>query len=357
MAADNVTAAFVTFRFGDFELDTAAYELRRKGRRIRLARQPMDLLILMVARPHALVSRDEIRRQLWTEDVFVDVDAGIRTAVLKIRQVLGDRRKLPRFVETVPGKGYRFIAPVAVVASNLASTRKVSAAMESRTETLRHNLPTEITSFVGRDKELRQLRQLLSTSRLLSLTGAGGVGKTRLALRLMWDLVRTVSGGVWLIDVAPLSTPEQIAQAVAAVLGVRESPERSVREAVIDYVRDRELLFLFDTCEHQITGCAELAETLLRRAPGLRIVTTTREVLRLPGETVFRVPSLSIPDAKTVYEPEALADFEATRLFVDRAAAAAPDFAPNLDDARSIGNVCRQLDGIPLAIELVAAHL
>ena len=350
-------ASHVTFRFGAFELDTAAYELRRKGRRIRLARQPMDLLLLMLERPGALVSRDEIRKRLWSEDVFVDVDASIRTAVLKIRQVLGDSGESPRFVETVTGKGYRFIAPVEVVPSNASAMPTASAAHAPLFDARRHNLPADLTRFVGREKQLADLRRLLSTSRLLSLTGSGGVGKTRLAIRFASDLTNEFAGGVWLVDLASLAAPGLIAQAVATVFGVRESPQRSVCDALVDYLRDRELLLLLDTCEHLIDGCAELAEALLRAAPALRIVATSREALGVPGETVYRVPSLSVPEPSTSCSPEMLDDFEATALFVERATAIQPDFEVHRDATGPIAAICRRLDGIPLAIELAAAQV
>ena len=145
----------------------------------------MELLLLLLERRQELVSREDIAKRLWGPDVFTDLDAGIHTAILKIRQVLGDSRESPRFVETVPGKGYRFVAPVEVVAQSLpkASPALVAAA-ERLPDTRRHNLPAELTSFVGRRKELLELPGVLASSRLLSLTGAGGVGKTRLAVRL-----------------------------------------------------------------------------------------------------------------------------------------------------------------------------
>ena len=317
----------------------------------------MDLLLLMLERPRALVSRDEIRGRLWSEDVFVDVDASIRTAVLKIRQVLGDSGESPRFVETVIGKGYRFIAPVEVVPSNASAMPTASVAHAPLIEARRHNLPADLTRFVGREKQLAELHRLLSTSRLLSLTGSGGVGKSRLAIRFAFDLTNEFADGVWLVDLASLAAPDLIAQAAATVFGVRESPQRSVRDALIDYLRDRELLLLFDTCEHLIDGCAELAEALLRAAPALRIVATSREALGLPGETVYRVPSLSVPDPSAPCPPEMLDDFEATALFVERATAIQPDFEVHRDATAPIAAICRRLDGIPLAIELAAARV
>ena len=156
----------------------------------------MDLLLLLLERRQELVSREEIAKRLWSEVVFVDVDAGIHTAILKIRQVLGDSSaESPRFVETVPGKGYRFVAPVDVVQhTDVQSSPVLLPGPLELPETRRHNLPADLTSFVGRRKELEDLRRLLASSRLLSLTGAGGVGKTRLALRLASDVVERISG-------------------------------------------------------------------------------------------------------------------------------------------------------------------
>ncbi len=159
--------ARVTYRFGDFEVDTAAWELRCGGRRIPLTRQPMDCLILLLERRQELVSREEIAKRLWAKDVFTDSDAGIHTAILRIRQAFGDSRAVPRYVETVPGRGYRFIAAVEVVVP--PSPKAPSAIL--------HNLPAELTSFVGRRKELLELPAAVASSPLLSLVGAGGVGK------------------------------------------------------------------------------------------------------------------------------------------------------------------------------------
>ena len=183
----NARSVPVTYCFEDFAVDMAAYEVRHRGNRIRLARQPMELLLLLLERRQELVSREDMAERLWGPDVFTDLDAGIHTAVLKIRQVLGDSRESPRFVETVPGKGYRFVAPVEVV----------------KKSPRRHNLPTELTSFVGREQELLELPRVLGSSRLLSMTGAGGAGKTRLAVRLASQVVNDFPDGVWLVDLGP----------------------------------------------------------------------------------------------------------------------------------------------------------
>jgi non-specific serine/threonine protein kinase len=189
------------------------------------------------------------------------------------------------------------------------------------------------------------------------LTGAGGVGKTRLALRLARHLLNEFRDGVWLVDLAPLSLPDLVAQTIATALGVREGPQRSARDVLLDGVRDRELLLVLDTCEHLIGSCAELVAALLRGAPALRILVTSREALGVSGETVFRVPSLSVPEALGSVSVDALTACEATQLFIERATAVDPAFVPTSENAEAIARVCRRLDGIPLAVELAAARV
>jgi predicted ATPase/DNA-binding winged helix-turn-helix (wHTH) protein len=354
----SLSAAGTTYRFGEFEIEVAAYSLRCRGERIRLARQPMDLLLLLLERRQELVSRQDMAKRLWGPDVYVDVDAGIHTAIQRIRHVLGDSSESPRFVETVPGKGYRFIALVGLVSQSPPATSPApSTGLNNLTETPRHNLPAELTSFVGRQRELLKLPGMLASSRLLSLTGAGGVGKTRLALRLASHLAHEYRDGVWLVDLSPLSVPDLVVQTIATAVGVREGPQRSVGDALLDNLRHRELLLVLDTCEHLVASCAEIVEALLRGAPALRIVATTREALGVSGETIWRVPSLSLPAASASVSVKALVESEATQLFIERASAVAPSFAPSSDNADAIVRICRRLDGIPLAIELAAARV
>jgi non-specific serine/threonine protein kinase len=354
MSLDAIESAGVTYRFGEFEFDVRAYELRCNGQPVRLARQPMDLLLMLVESRRELVTRQEIARRLWDPAVHTDVEAGIHTAVLKIRRALSDSSETPRFVATVPGKGYRFIARVDVVDRTSDSTElSTDASMPTR----RHNLPAELTSFVGRGRELAELPRILTTSRLLCLTGAGGIGKTRLAVQLARNLLDRFAHGVWLVDLGPLTVPDLLPQAIATTFGIRDSRVRSVGEALIDMLRDRQLLLVLDTCEHLVEVCAAFVERLLHEAPALRVVATSREVLAVPGETVFRVSPLSLPDATISRDGGALIESEATQLFADRATSIDPEFRANDDTHGTVARICRRLDGIPLAIELAAAML
>ena len=241
---------------------------------------------------------------------------------------------------------------------DLQALQRVTHAAPARLpERPRHNLPAELTGFVGRRKELAQLRSMLASSRLLSLTGAGGAGKTRLAVRLAYDVIDEFPDGVWLADLAPLTAPDLVALTLATAVGVREGPQRSIRDALLESLRHRKLLLVLDNCEHLIDACAELAETLLRGVPELRIVVTSREALGVPGETVARVPSLSLPEETASLRVEALVDAEGTRLFLERATAIDPAFRATEENAATIARICRRLDGMPLAIELAAARV
>ena len=220
----------------------------------------------------------------------------------------------------------------------------------------RHNLPAQLTSFVGRQREIEEIRPLLGSTRLLTLTGAGGCGKTRLALQVAAELIDDFRDGVWLVDLAPLSDPDLVTPSVASVFKVQDGPSRPLAEGVCNYLRSRQVLLVMDNCEHLIAACARLAEILLLASPGSRILATSRESLGLSGETVWRVPSLSVPSPQGT-STEAVARSEAACLFIDRATAVVPTFTISDGNAPVVEAICRRLDGIPLAIELAAARM
>jgi non-specific serine/threonine protein kinase len=214
----------------------------------------------------------------------------------------------------------------------------------------------ELSSFVGREKELAEVKRLLQDNRLLTLTGSGGCGKTRLALAAAGELVEDFEDGVWLVDLAPLSDPSLVPQVVASTLGVREQPGRSLPETLSAYLGSKKVLLVLDNCEHLIETCAELAEALLHSCPELRILATSREALGITGEVAWLVPSLSLPDIRRLPDIESLPQYESAHLFVERAAAVKPTFALTEQNAPAVAQVCYRLDGIPLAIELAAAR-
>ena len=220
-----------------------------------------------------------------------------------------------------------------------------------------NNLPLELTSFIGREREVAEVEGLLQRTRLLTLTGAGGSGKTRLALRVAGDLTGKFEDGVWLVELGPFSDQDLVPQAVAEALGVREQPGRPLAEALAYSLAPRRALLVLDNCEHLVDACARLVETLLGACPKLRILATSREVLGVGGERAWPVPSLSVPEADRSPLAEELGRYEAVSLFVERAEAMVPSFALTEGNARSVARVCRRLGGIPLAIELAAARV
>ena len=219
------------------------------------------------------------------------------------------------------------------------------------------NLPAELTSFVGRRGELAEVRRLLAGSRLVTLTGVGGVGKTRLALRAAAELRRAFHGGVWLVQLDQLRDEALVAQAIAGALGLQDRAGFSPEAALADYLAGRQLLLVLDNCEHLVDAVAKLADLLLRAAPGLRVLATSREALIIDGEMVLAVPPLGAPDLGQQLTPAQLGVFPAVRLFAERAAQVVPGFAVTEANHAAVAGICRRLEGLPLAIELAAARL
>ncbi|MCA1645524.1 MAG: tetratricopeptide repeat protein [Chloroflexi bacterium] len=222
-----------------------------------------------------------------------------------------------------------------------------------------NNLPLQLTSFIGREREIEEVKHLLTTSRLLTLTGAGGCGKTRLALQVAADAPGVYPDGIWLGELAALSDPALVPGAVASAVGIREIPGCTVTESLVGYLRTTMLLLVLDNCEHVVSAAAELVDALLHNCPGVRILATSREPLGSAGETTWRVPSLAVPPHSAVSELdlEHLTRYETVELFIDRALAALPGFVATSQNAAALAEICRRLDGIPLAIELAAARV
>ncbi|GAF49074.1 protein kinase domain-containing protein [Rhodococcus wratislaviensis] len=219
------------------------------------------------------------------------------------------------------------------------------------------NLPLELTSFVGRRHELTETRNLLAQSRLVTLTGIGGVGKTRLALRAAASVGREYANGVWLVELGELRDESLLVDAVAGALRIQHHSARPLREVLVEYIGTRELLLVLDNCEHIVGAAAELAETLLQACPGVRVLATSREPLVIGGEAVLRVPPLALPDPERPPSLRGLPAYDAVTLFAERAAVAVPGFALTDNNARAVAGICHRLDGLPLPIELAAARL
>ena len=222
---------------------------------------------------------------------------------------------------------------------------------------LPNNLPQQTTSFIGRQKQVEEVKALLGKARLLTLTGAGGSGKTRLSLQVAADLLTGDGDGVWLVELAALSDPALVPQAVADVLGIKEQAGRSIQGTLVEALKPKRLLLILDNCEHLVAACASLASDLLRACPDVHILASSREPLNVAGEQTYQVPSLTLPDPKQQQTVESLSQFEAVRLFIERAQAVQPSFAVTNANAPAVAQVCFHLDDIPLAIELAAARV
>lgn len=220
-----------------------------------------------------------------------------------------------------------------------------------------HNLPEPLTSFIGRESEIAEVSQRILHTRLLTLSGPGGCGKTRLALRVAADAMHGFPDGVSFVDLAPLTAPALVPAAVAGALNLVEQPGTILTETLEHYLRGKRVLLVLDNCEHVLRGAADLAAAVLRPAPGLTVLATSREPLGLGGEAVWRVPPLSLPDPSGMPSPDRLMSFDAIRLFAERAAFSEPHFRVTRENAAGVVRICRLLDGIPLAIEFAAAQV
>jgi len=220
-----------------------------------------------------------------------------------------------------------------------------------------NNLPTQLTTFIGRETEVAEVKRLLSGSRLTTLTGSGGCGKTRLSIQVASEMQTGYPNGVWLVELAPVADPALVSLTVVAVLGLMDDGHRPALEILTDFIHVKTLLLVLDNCEHVIDACAQLSEALLRACPKLGILASSREALGIAGESSYRVPSLAVPEPGQLPPLETLARLGAVRLFVERAALARPGFALTAQNAPAIAQICQRLDGIPLAIELAAARV
>ncbi|TMG41695.1 MAG: LuxR family transcriptional regulator, partial [Chloroflexi bacterium] len=218
------------------------------------------------------------------------------------------------------------------------------------------NLPAETTSFIGRRRELAELRKTLSTARLVTLVGPGGVGKSRLAIRIATDLGRGFSGGAWLVELAELQDPALVSNTFLAALDLRDQGATKPSALLLSYLQDKELLLVVDNCDHLLGATAPLVTDLLRGAPGLRVLATSREPLSVPAEHVVPIPPLDLPSAHAGESLTLLGQNEAVMLFTERAAAASGTFELTAANQRAVIDLCRRLDGLPLAIELAAVR-
>jgi predicted ATPase/DNA-binding winged helix-turn-helix (wHTH) protein len=327
-----------TFAFGPFRLFAAERRLEQDGTPVRLGGRALDLLILLVQRAGDIVSNRDILETVWPN---VTVDEGsLRFHVKNLRRALG-----PGYVTNVSGRGYCFAAPVR------RPDRKPAPPLETRP-----SLPSRMGTIIGRTDEMDTVSRELLRGRLVTVAGPGGIGKTTLAIAIADSLRPSFNGAVVFVDLAPVETPALVVSAVASALG-RVARAGDPEDALVEYLRDQRLLIVLDNCEQVIDAAAALADRVLRDTAGTHLLVTSREALRIPGERVHRLMPLEYPPEQDNPTAEEALGYAAVQLFVDRATAGFGDFVLDDSQARLAGEICRRLDGIPLAIELAAARV
>jgi predicted ATPase/DNA-binding winged helix-turn-helix (wHTH) protein len=327
------------YRFGSSEVRPAERQVLIDGAPAALGARAFDLLLALIERRERVVDKAELFDTVWPG--LVVEENNLQVQVSSLRKLLG-----PSAIATVPGRGYRFVAALDPDAANSGNAGQETA-------TNPNNLPQLRTRFIGREKALDDCAGLLHDARLLTLSGIGGCGKTRLAQELAHRQLRAFPDGVWFVDLGPLQDAERVPAMVATTLGIKDAVVAPL-ERLTDHLKSRQTLVVLDNCEHVIDAAVESIDALLGGCGALKIVATSREALGMKGEQIFMVRSLSLPASTDLDE---MRRSEAVRLFVDHARLVLPDFAVDERNAAAIAEICRRLDGIALAIELAAARV
>jgi len=332
------------------EIDLAQRELRVLGSPVPVGGRAFEILEVLAESAGEVVTKDELMNRVWRGAVVMENTLQVHAAA--VRKALGPYRSL---LKTESGRGYRLLGSWTVQHHGPAMPPVAFQQLRRPRDSLATNLPLIDTELIGRSPAVQRLRDLLSAYRVVTLTGPGGIGKSTLALEVAHGLLAEFESGGWRVDLASLSDPDLVPSAVARVLGLKLGGEELSAESVARAVVDDNLLLILDNCEHLVDGVANLAETFARVCRRATILATSREILRINGECVYRVPPLEVP-ALEQREPGDILGHSAVELFINRAKALNSDFSAHVKNLPSIAAICRHLDGIPLAIELAAAR-
>jgi predicted ATPase/DNA-binding winged helix-turn-helix (wHTH) protein len=338
-----------SFAFGPFTLLPARQLLLRGEKAVRIGGRALDLLIALVERPGELLTKSELLARVWPDTTVDEGNLKVNMAVL--RRALEEGANAPQYISTVVGRGYQFVAPVQLL-------EPVDLPVEASAPPMpTHNLPISTTRIFGRAEAIAAIRRDLDQSRLVSIVGPGGVGKTTVAIAVSEQALEAFTEGVWLVDLAPLKDAERAPHAIAAALGL-QAHSADMLSALCEFLRNRQTLLVLDNCEHIIEGIASYVDRLLANAIGLRILVTSREPLQLAKERVRRLIGLDAPpEAANSLDARGALDFPAVQLFVERATDANGSFRLRDAEAPIVAQLCRRLDGLALAIELAATRV
>ncbi|RDJ20286.1 transcriptional regulator [Bosea caraganae] len=334
-----------SFRFGPFRLIPGQQLLSDENLPVRLGGRALEILTALVEKRGDLVSKAELLARAWP-GVLVE-ESNLKVHVSALRKALGDGQPGRRFITTVSGRGYRFIGTI-------ESAEDAIIIPQSPSET-RHNLPTS-TRTIGRDDAIESVRSRLLEKRFVTLVGAGGIGKTKVATATAEKLIGEFEDGIWFVDLATLRDSSHIPSEIANTIGIKIYSE-DIISGILSYIKRKTLLIILDNCEHIIENAALVAEAIIQGAPSAYILATSREPLQYAREYVQRIRPLSTPPVDASITAAELKQFSAVQLFIERAAASLDDFDPSDDDVFVIAHICRHLEGVALAIELAAVRV
>jgi predicted ATPase len=333
--------------FGPFSLNASERILTKGGTPVELGARALDTLTVLVSCPNEVVGKRDLLARVWP-DVIVD-EGSLRFHIASLRKALGDGEEGSRYIATVAGRGYCFVAPI----QTASELDKVASTGTSANSSL-PALPSRLTRMVGRVEETREIAARIADSRFVTIVGAGGVGKTTVAVAVSHDLIETFAGAVTFIDLSALTDTSLVAPTIASMLGVSTDDASS---SLIAYLRDKRLLLVLDTCEHLIEAVAALTSRIFVAGLQVHLMITSREALRVEGEQVYRLDPLACPPEGPDLTAARVQAFPAAQLFLERAAASGSRLVFNDADAAIVAGICRKLDGVPLAIELAAGRV
>lgn len=336
--------------FGPFRLVLSERLLMREGVAVPLAARAFDILMTLVSRPNQAIGKAELMAEVWP-DVTVG-ESSLRFHVAGLRKALGDGTEGARYISTLAGRGYCFVAPIVRASIDDRNTTPSPRTIPYQ----RANMPNPLPHMVGRADSVQTLLSQLAAKRFVTIVGAGGIGKTTVAVAAGHKLIEAFAGAVHFVDLGTLGDPVLVAPSLAAMLGLTVRPDDSAT-SLITHLRDKRVLLMLDNCEHVIEATATLAARLFDAAPQLHILATSREALRVPGEHVYRLAPLACPPDDPNLTAAIALTFPAAQLFVERAMARGAVLDLGDADAALVAGICRKLDGVALAIELAAGRV